>query len=441
MGASASILSENFLTKESEKKFKFIKSVLEQIIFEILDAAVPSIKLLDFQVFRTFDSFPSFNHLVRANELRSAELVNRDESFVVYISHAWSRFSETSPNWEGYPQPDTVDNENFKLCVKGIERAFSAYAEGMKQCYIWIEYSCVPEQSGYEYRRLDNLMELSDCIFTPIFDPDIIHRYKNHMDTKAYKLIENYFDEYPASNWKNGPTAYLNIGWCRLEMYCAATIPLPAVNDSDAQQSTKSRSGNGKTTKTAVRNNNFSGDFQIHAGNGRRPHLLFGNYEELARRPPYILPSFHNKHNYYQTYFDRYVPCEGTVLSDAERNFIELWTSKVAPYIHSIESAATEALKDGYEGERNEAGEYDGEGSFRYLESGDYYEGQVFLRQTNQSILPYKWSRHFIWTTRFHFFKSLSGREDGSMAMEFTSPPMESSTKETGRRISNTVRI
>ena len=100
------------------------------------------------------------------------------------------------------------------------------------------------------------------------------------------------------------------------------------------------------------------------------------------------------------------MPCEGTVLSDAERNFIELWTSKVAPYIHSIESAATEALKDGYEGERNEAGEYDGEGSFRYLESGDYYEGQVFLRQTNQSILPYKWSRHFIWTTRFHFFKS-----------------------------------
>ena len=68
MGASASILTENFRTKETEKKFKFIKSILEQIVFEILDAAVPSIKLLDFQVFRSFDSFPSFNHLVHANQ-------------------------------------------------------------------------------------------------------------------------------------------------------------------------------------------------------------------------------------------------------------------------------------------------------------------------------------------------------------------------------------
>ena len=380
MGSSASkIFSEQFGNKELEKNFKHMKSLLDEIIVEILDAAVPSIKLVDFQLFKTFDSFPSYKHLVHVNELRSAELMNRDESFVVYISHAWSRLSDSSSNWEGYAQPDTVDNEKFRLCVIGIERACSAYAEGMKQCYIWLDYSCVSENSGFEYRRLDNLMEMSDCIFTPIFDSDIIYRYKNHKDTKPYKLIRNYFDEYPASNWNEGPNAYLNVGWCRLEMYCAATIPLPGRNDSDTQNSTKSRSGKEKTTRGPLRIDNFSGNFKIHVSNGRRPHILFGNYEELARQPPFILPSFHNKYNYYQTYFDRYVPCEGTVSSDAERAFMELWTAKVIPYIHSIETAATDALKDGYEGERNEAGEYEGEGSFRYLESGDIYEGQVLL--------------------------------------------------------------
>ena len=87
MGSSASkIFSEQFGNKELEKKIKHMKSLLDEIIVEILDAAVPSIKLVDFQLFKTFDSFPSYKHLVHVNELRSAELINRDESFVVYIS-------------------------------------------------------------------------------------------------------------------------------------------------------------------------------------------------------------------------------------------------------------------------------------------------------------------------------------------------------------------
>ena len=141
----------------------------------------------------------------------------------------------------------------------------------------------------------------------------------------------------------------------------------------------KGKNKDGRTSSASKRNENFSGDFQFHQSNGRRPHLLFGNFEELARRPPYILPSFHNKYNYYQTYFDRYVPSEGYFppngQGQADREVVALWTSRLSSIIQSIESQASEALKDGYEGERNAAGEYEGQGSFRYLETGDLYEG------------------------------------------------------------------
>jgi len=56
---------------------------------------------------------------------------------------------------------------------------------------------------------------------------------------------------------------------------------------------------------------------------------------------------------------------------------VAAWTAKVLRHIHTIEQQATDAMKDGYEGERNEAGEYHGQGAFRYLETGEVYEGSV----------------------------------------------------------------
>ena len=67
---------------------------------------------------------------------------------------------------------------------------------------------------------------------------------------------------------------------------------------------------------------NFSGHFKLNLYDGRRPHLMFGSYESLSRQAPYILPSFHNKYNFYLTYFQKFVPhaddAEFTVEADRE---------------------------------------------------------------------------------------------------------------------------
>mmetsp|Transcript_10621 Transcript_10621/g.14643 ORF Transcript_10621/g.14643 Transcript_10621/m.14643 type:complete len:225 (-) Transcript_10621:152-826(-) len=201
-------------------------------------------------------------------------------------------------------------------------------------------------------------------------------RYKSHQDTSMYKHIENYFDEYPAVGWRTGPSAYLNRSWCRLEMYYAATIPLPVPSHGTVSYSGKGLGGwSSKGTKQAVsqRSLRFSSDFRYHVSNGRRPHLLYGNFEDLARQAPYILPSFHNKHNFFQTYFDRYVPVEGQLCNEEDRAVVAAWTAKVLRHIHTIEQQATDVMKDGYEGERG----VPQPGAFCYLETGEVYEGSV----------------------------------------------------------------
>ena len=375
MGSGLSAIEKKLL-QERKILMDDMNSLLAVIISEIMDAAVPSIKILNFENFKNRVEFPNYYDLYDSKQLLSVDQIDRENSFIVYISHSWIRIS---PECDGGPHPDSKNNDKYKLCIEGINRAFRKFADGMKYCYIWMDYCCVAKDSSVEFKRLDNLMELADCIFTPIVDPDIIMRYKNHKDTSMYKHIENYFDEYPAVGWGTGPSAYLNRSCCRLEMYYAATIPLPTSNNNSARQSTNGIVGgwSSKSTKSASspRSQRFSSDFRYHVTNGRRPHLLYGDFEDLARQAPYILPSFHNKHNFFQTYFDRYVPVEGHLCNEEDRAVIAAWTVKVLSHIEAIEQQATDAMKDGYEGERNEAGEYHGQGAFRYLESGEVYEG------------------------------------------------------------------
>jgi hypothetical protein len=44
----------------------------------------------------------------------------------------------------------------------------------MEECFIWCDYGCIDQSKdpAGELKQLDKIMELCDCIFTPIYDKD-----------------------------------------------------------------------------------------------------------------------------------------------------------------------------------------------------------------------------------------------------------------------------
>jgi hypothetical protein len=103
-------------------------------------------------------------------------IISRDISLFVFVSHCWLR------GWsgaEGYnvsegPHPDNAVGDKYALCVEGIEKMLKTLAPGMKECFLWCDYGCIDQSKdpAGELKQLDKIMELCDCVFTPIYDKD-----------------------------------------------------------------------------------------------------------------------------------------------------------------------------------------------------------------------------------------------------------------------------
>lgn len=179
----------------------FCRELLDEIIDYSLWHTVSAIRLLSFDNLRNFGKFPRYpdnNDLVV-----DIDQLDRNTTFFIYISHNWWRikgreYSDTTWDilgnkttytdvWEGASHPDNERGDKYKLCIEGIERAIGAYAAGTKDTYIFMDYSCldqdfnpVDELKG----QLDMIVQNCDCLFTPIYDPEIIHAFKFHYDTR-----------------------------------------------------------------------------------------------------------------------------------------------------------------------------------------------------------------------------------------------------------------
>ena len=96
----------------------------------------------------------------------------------------------------------------------------------MKECYIWLDFGCM-DQNGNpagELKQLDMIMQICDCVFTPIHDPD----------WQSWELgtVLDIYEDYKSKLWNEGEYSYVNRGWCRVEMFYAANIPL-LTNDNN----------------------------------------------------------------------------------------------------------------------------------------------------------------------------------------------------------------
>jgi hypothetical protein len=290
-------------------------------------ASLPPIRVIDFEDFCIESELPRFPE--RKELCVTLDSIDRASSFVVFISHCWLRGWSGAEGWNGRPHPDNVSHEKFKLCVQGIRKAWEMWAPGMPRCFVWLDFGCMDQDGNPagELKQLDEIVRMSDCIFTPVYGvaefPDVLN---------------DYYKDYSLAAWNAPRFGYTSRGWCRVEMFYASNIPY----DPGADRLPSLRHG-----------------LHHHASQGRRAHLLFGSLEASQGRLPLILPPLQN------SYYENLDPAQGHVTVESDKLKIKELVEALAPYMHRTEA--------GYDGDIVD-GKRHGHGTYRYA-TGNTYEG------------------------------------------------------------------
>jgi hypothetical protein len=272
-----------------------------------------SIRFIPFSIFEKLGRMPRYPD-DRSCTLTVNELTIDDyqKSLFIFVSHCWLRGWSGAEGWDGRPHPDTTDGDKYKLCVDGIDQIVKTMASGMENCFLWLDFGCIDQDGNPagELKMLDKIIQVCDCLFTPIYD-------KDHENWILPTSFNNLYDDYLSSAWNGTPFSYMNRGWCRIEMFYAVNVPL--IEDSEERKS------------------KFKAGIAYHRGQGRRPHILYGSKEVARISSPTILPPMQN------SYFEKYSPLKGTVSVESDKVNIEILVRELEPFMKLV--------KVGYEGE------------------------------------------------------------------------------------------
>jgi hypothetical protein len=167
---------------------------------------------------------------------------------------------------------------------------------------------------------LDKIVGICDLILTNVYDTQ---------EWVLPSIYYNIFNDYKSPAWNGNDYAYLNRGWCRVEMLYAANIPL----EKDS----------------AARMTKFKAGLLSSMQAGRRPHLLYGTKEhKRVGHNPTQLPPLQN------SWFDNYNPVKGKLTKESDREKIQQLVNDIEPYMKRV--------VEGYDGERNAADQMHGGG-------------------------------------------------------------------------------
>ena len=227
----------------------------------IVDAtALPPIRLIPFDVLKGLGQMPRCPE--NRDLLVNYEDTDREESVYAFFSHCWLRGYAGAPGWDGRAHPDSSDHDKYKLMVAAVEKIMNNLTT-MTKCYVWLDFGCINQDVAAcdELKMLDKIIGVCDMILTTVHDTQ---------DWELPTSITYWVDEYNSPAWNGGDYAYLNRGWCRVEMLYAANIPL----EKDS----------------AARIDKFKAGLLSSVQAGRRPHLLYGTHEHKRGRNPIQLP-------------------------------------------------------------------------------------------------------------------------------------------------------
>jgi hypothetical protein len=281
---------------------------------QLTDSPNPTIRLISFSIMKELDAFPRFPD--DSELITEFSKIDWKDSFIVFISHCWLRGGIDCKEWDGFPHPDNRSNEKFQFCLDAVYRLWQSLAPSMEDCFVWFDFTSLNQNAvnpGLELQHLDNIMEVCDCVLTPVVD--------EHWEKWSLHLLGNLFKDYGAESWQSGPLAYLNRAWCRMEMLYAATIPLRK----------ESKPGGNRYLK-------FQGALKTAANQNRRPHILYGSKEYYESKQILTLPPLRN------SYFHDFNPAEGIVRYQEDRIKIASLMLELEKYRHHDHTQYNAAL-------------------------------------------------------------------------------------------------
>lgn len=291
------------------------------------------IRFMNYKDYAEFKSCPRFPEC----KTYTLDTIDRNTSLLIFVSHCWMRGSRDAEGWETRHHPDNAAGDKHRLCVNGIKLLKEQFAPGMKDCFIWYDYACMNQDNkdlSDDLEQYDKIVECCDTIFTPLVD---------HIEMiEGESITGGLFGKFKAKLWNEGPTAYLNRAWCRVEMFYASVIP-PM----------------GEKTYIEERAAKFTAGLAAHFSQGRRAHALYGTREDKEKFIRF-LPSL----QYF--YFDEFHPLKGVLSVESDRKYI-------VSLIQALQRYAKPPA--GYVGEKNEQGQYHGRGTL-INEDGSIYDGE-----------------------------------------------------------------
>ena len=296
---------------------------------------LPPIRFINYNDLKTLTSFPRYPD--NANLCTNEDNIDRSKSLLIFISHCWLRGWSGAEGYDLRPHPDNAKHDKYKLILDGIDY-LRRLAPGMDDVYVWIDYACINQNAdpAGELKQLDKIVQSCDLMLTVIAD-------SSDNEYKSWQLpstISNWYTEYKAKAWNDGPFSYLARAWCRVEMMYAANVPLCSDVDSRIQQFT---AGLAEAVKAH-----------------RRPHYLYGTYDKMKKGPPKGLPPLRN------TFFEEYNPMKGSITRETDRVKIAELIEALKPYI------AAHKVIVGYTGDRNAEGKMHGHGTYTFASAHIY---------------------------------------------------------------------
>lgn len=183
------------LDEECERKAKKIKNDDMKLVIRLIYVE----KILELE---SFPRYPDNMDLITY-----LSDIDRENTFIVFISHCWLRGHVNVEGYDGRPHPDNPAHDKFKLIKKGVLKLWKQLAPRMEKCAVWIDYGCINQnaQPAAELKILDVLIGACDCIFTPIYDENRV------LEMPSFNC--NWYEDFKSTLWSEGPYAYLNRGW------------------------------------------------------------------------------------------------------------------------------------------------------------------------------------------------------------------------------------
>ena len=199
---------------------------------------MPNIYYMKYEHFRSCGQFPCYSH--NNLDIKNVDKIDTSKVFIIFISHTWlykrrdDVEGEEHEDVESVYHPDDIYNTHYHLCINGIEKILYNHVKNIKDCYVWVDYSCLNQDVNpvLEMEELDKIMECCDCILTPVIDNCSCPQSNSEQDVIVEKSsgMTTILD-YKADGWKE----YLSRSWTRLEMveylefFCVIITPVKSI--------------------------------------------------------------------------------------------------------------------------------------------------------------------------------------------------------------------